>query len=278
MTRFAGVMGWPVAHSRSPLLHNAWIAGADIDGRYEAFAVRPEATNAAIMGAAALGFAGLNVTLPHKEASLALAEEATEAARRVGAANVLTFQSDGPIVADNTDVVGFAAGLPAEPIADMAVRILGAGGAARAAAAALVDKGVGRIDIVNRSQARGTALAQDIQGWGGEARWIPWSGRDDGLAGIGLLVNATHLGMTGQPPLAMDLATLPDDAIVYDIVYTPLITPLLGQARARGLRIVDGLTMFIAQAEPSFRAFFGQDPPASVDARRLLLGGQGSDP
>ncbi len=272
--RLAGVMGWPICHSLSPVLHNAWIAAANLAARYAAFPVRPDGLEQAIRGASALGLAGLNVTLPHKEEALALADDATQAARRIGAANLVTFGENGAIRADNTDMLGFAAGLPDNAFDQEArtARILGAGGAARAAAAALVEAGYGRIEIVNRSHDRATALAKEVSRWGGEGRALPWDEREAALREISLLVNATHLGMTGAAPLGFELSGLAENAVVYDVVYTPLETSLLASARKRGLRTVDGLTMLIAQAAPSFEAFFGRKPPQAVDARALLVG------
>ena len=259
--RLAGVIGWPVSHSRSPLLHNHWLARHGIDGAYVPLPVRPEDLPDAVAGLRAAGFRGLNVTVPHKVAVAALCDTLRPAARQAGAVNTLIFTEDG-IVGDNTDGAGFLASLRAHGVAPGPALLLGAGGTARAIAAALLDEGLA-VTVVNRTPARAAGLAAALPG----LRTLPWERRHT-LGGLALLVNTTSLGMVGQPPLAMDLSAAPPGLAVCDIVYAPLETPLLAQARARGLRAVGGLGMLLHQAVPGFAAWFGVVPtvdPALYD-------------
>jgi shikimate dehydrogenase len=260
----AGVAGWPVAHSRSPRLHNHWIARHGLDAAYVPLAVAPEGFETAMRGLAAAGFRGCNVTLPHKEAAFALCDELSTRAQRAGAVNTLVFEG-GRIMGDCTDGFGFLASLGELDAASGPAVLLGAGGAARAVAAALLDAGCPRLTLVNRNTARAEALARAL---GGPVEVAP--GGVPPLDGAALLVNATSLGMAGQPPLAMDLAPLPPHAVVADIVYVPLETPLLAAARARGLRPVDGLGMLLHQARPGFEAWFGVAPEVDGELRRMV--------
>lgn len=270
----AGVIGSPIAHSLSPLIHNEWARRAKIAGRYEAIDVAPayEAFAAAMDDLRAQGFAGVNVTIPHKENALRYADRATETARKIGAANMLTFAADETI-ADNSDAVGFIksldAGLSGRRKIDTAL-VLGAGGAARGVIAALQGLKCERIAIANRTRSKADALAKEF---GLEA--LDWSARSSLLAGCDLLVNTTSLGMAGQPSLDIDLADLPNLSVVFDIVYTPLETPLLKQARARGNPVINGLEMLMHQAAPGFSTWFGGRPypvfPRVDDALRDLL-------
>ncbi|MBK5921351.1 shikimate dehydrogenase [Rhodothalassium salexigens] len=269
----AGVIGWPVAHSLSPRLHRFWLDRAGIDGFYVPLPVAPGHVAAALAGLPALGLRGVNVTVPHKQAVFDALDRVTPVARRAGAVNTVTVAEDGTLEGTNTDVAGFLGHLrQAAPVwrADAAPAvILGAGGAARAAAVALLDAGVARLVVVNRTVARAEALALAL----GDPRVAvaPWEGLAGALDGAGLLVNTTSLGMAGQPPLTPDLAPLAADAVVYDIVYVPLETPLLAAARARGLATVDGLGMLIHQGVPAFRAFFGAEAAADAATRAHLL-------
>jgi shikimate dehydrogenase len=245
--RLAGVIGWPVAHSRSPRLHNAWLERHGIDGAYLPLPVRPADFSAALRGLVACGFAGANVTIPHKEAAHAACDSLDEAARRAGAVNTLVFR-DGRIHGSNTDGWGFVAHLRAsgvDPAAGPAL-LLGAGGAARAIAVALSQEGVA-VTLCNRTPERAAALA-----------------------GQALVVNTTSLGMAGQPGLEMSLDRAAPGLAVADIVYVPLETPLLAAARARGLRAVDGLGMLLHQARPGFAAWFGVMPEVDAQVRDLL--------
>lgn len=269
-TRLAGLMGWPVKHTRSPRLHNFWLNLYGIDGAYLPLAVEPSRLEAALRALPALGFVGANVTVPHKEAALRIVDRVQPVAKRVGAVNTVTVVPDGSLEGRNTDAYGFLAALQAGAPAWQASRpavMLGAGGSARAAAVALIDAGVAEIRIVNRTRER----AESLRELGPAVRAVSWSERSAALDGAGLLVNTTTLGMAGQPPLEIDLSALPKDAAVNDIVYSPLETPLLAAARARGNVAVDGLGMLLHQARPAFFAFFGVDPQVTSALRDHIL-------
>ncbi len=272
-SRLAGVLGWPVSHSRSPRLHGFWLERYAIDGAYVPLPVRPERFETAVRSLADLGFAGANVTIPHKEAAFALCDEVSEIAKRAGSVNTLVFR-EGRIHGTSTDgfgclesIRGQAPGWLAE--AGPAV-ILGAGGAVRAVAAALIDAGCPKLTLVNRTAARAEAIARDLGGPVEVATTPP-------LADAALLVNGTSLGMKGEPPLEIDLAPLPPEAVVQDMVYVPLETPLLAAARARGLQAVDGLGMLLHQARPGFEAWFGVAPLVDADLRDYVLASLVSD-
>jgi shikimate dehydrogenase len=264
----ACVIGWPVEHSRSPAIHRYWLKLYGLDGAYEKEAVRPEEFEGFLRALAAKGYAGANVTLPHKESALALAAHADEAATAIGAANTLWLDAAGVLQASNTDAYGFMAHLseqaPDWNTGGRPVMALGAGGAARALLHGLLDAGATKILIANRGQERAEALAR---AFGTRVTVVPWEARSAALAGCGLLVNATSLGMTGKPRLVIDLARLPVDAVVADIVYIPLTTPLQAAARARGSRTVDGLGMLLHQAVPSFERWFGVRPEVTPELR-----------
>ena len=266
----AGVAGWPVAHSRSPRLHGHWLKRYGIDGLYAPFAIAPDDFERAVGGLAAAGLAGLNVTLPHKEAAFALSGRTDETARRLGAVNTLIFGPGGEIEGRNTDAFGFAENLRDGGLAGGGIAVvLGAGGAARAVVLALQSLGYGPIRVSNRTASRADALAAAL-GPGVEA--AAWIERAGALAGAALLVNATSLGMTGQPALDLPLDDLPAGAAVTDIVYTPLETPLLAAARGCGCRTIDGLGMLLHQGRPGFHAWFGVDPAVDADLRRAVAG------
>jgi shikimate dehydrogenase len=271
-TVVAGVIGAPVRHSLSPTLHNAWLAAAGVDGVYVALSPSAERLPALIDGLRGGTLRGLNVTLPFKEQALALADRASQAARRAGAANLLVFGPDGGVSADNTDGIGllgaFAAQAPKFEVAARPVVVLGAGGAARGAAAAFVAAGAPQVRLVNRTAARAHAIAEAL---GERISVFGFADLARALDSAGALVNATSLGLEGGAPLDIDLTGLPVDAVVMDMVYRPLRTPLLIRAAAAGHPTVDGLEMLIRQAIPSFEAFFGRPPPADVDVRALAL-------
>ncbi|MBY0332965.1 MAG: shikimate dehydrogenase [Acetobacteraceae bacterium] len=255
--RLAGILGWPVAHSRSPLLHGTWLERHAIDGAYMPLPVRPERFADAVRSLRDLGFRGANVTIPHKEAAFAVCDAVDATARRAGAVNTLVFRADGLIHGSNTDGFGFLenvrATIPGWSATAGPAVLLGAGGSARAIAAALLDAGAPRVTLVNRTPARAEALARALGGPVAVAQRPP-------LEDAALLVNTTSLGMQGQPPLAISLAPLPAGAVVADIVYVPMETPLLAAARARGLAAVPGLGMLLHQARPGFEAWFGVAP------------------
>ncbi len=254
--RLAGVIGWPVAQSRSPVLHNAWLARHGIDGAYVPLAVAPAEFATAVAGLRAAGFRGANVTIPHKQAAFAVCDTIDDSARLAGAVNTMVFSEAG-IAGSNTDGSGFLANLRAHGVAPDAgpALILGAGGAARAIAAALMACGVA-VTVTNRSADRAAALAAALPGLG----VLPWAGRNAALADHALLINTTSAGMAGLPALDIDLAVAPASMAVADIVYVPRETPLLRQAAARGLRTVGGLGMLLHQAVPGFAAWFGVTP------------------
>ena len=257
--RLAGVIGWPVKHSRSPRLHGHWLARHGIDGAYLPMAVAPEQLGAAVRGLRAAGFAGLNVTVPHKEAVMALCDRLHPSAARAGAVNTLVFGPDG-ITGSNTDGAGFLANLRAHGVEPRgSALLLGAGGAARAIAAALLDEGMA-VTVCNRTASRAAALASVLPG----LRTVDWARRAEAVGDHGMLVNTTQLGMEGQPALALPLDGVGAGLTVVDIVYAPLETPLLRAARARGLVTVGGIGMLLHQAVPGFSAWFGVTP--AVDA------------
>lgn len=271
--RLAGVIGWPVGHSRSPRLHGYWLHHLGIDGAYVPLAVRPEDFEQVLRALPRMGFRGANVTVPHKEQALALVDHVEPLARRIGAVNTLVVRDDGSIEGRNTDAFGFLENLRHgaphwRPEAGPAV-VLGAGGAARAVCAALVDAGVPDIRLVNRSAARAEQVAADM---GGHITVLGWDRAAASLEGANVLINTTTLGMTGQPPLDIDLAALPQHAVVNDIVYAPLMTDLLVAAAARGNRAVDGLGMLLWQAAPGFEAWFGVRPEVTPALRHFVLG------
>lgn len=269
----AGVTGWPVAHSRSPLIFAHWFARYALAGSYVRLPVRPHDLAQVLHALPKAGFGGLNVTIPHKTDALALADRASEAARAIGAANTLTFTSKGGIHADNTDAFGFLEnlreGAPAWDPRSGPALVLGAGGAARAVVHALVGAGVPAVRLANRSRDRAEALAAHF---GRRVELVDWAARIDAIAGAALIVNTTSLGMAGQPPLAVSLAGAAPGTVVCDIVYAPLETPLLAEARTCGLIAVDGLGMLLHQARPAFRAWFGIDPAVDAELRRVVLG------
>lgn len=272
--KIAGVMGWPVTHSLSPRLHGYWLDHYRIDGAYIPLPVRPEDFAEAIKALVKLGFAGANVTVPHKEAALATVNTVTETARRIGAVNTVVVRPDGTLHGENTDAFGFLENLKLAHHDWTASKgpavVLGAGGAARAVCAALLDAGSPELRLSNRNRERAAALASDL---GGSIEVIPWEARTDALDQAALLVNTTTLGMVGQPPLDLDLGRLPGDAVVKDIVYNPLKTQLLTRAEERGNVAVDGLGMLLHQARPGFSAWFGVDPDVTDDLRAFVLQG-----
>ncbi|EKV32154.1 Shikimate 5-dehydrogenase I alpha [Caenispirillum salinarum AK4] len=276
-TRVAGVMGWPVTHSRSPRLHGWWLEEHGIDGAYIPLPVRPEDFATAVRALPMLGFAGANVTVPHKEAALRACDDVSDLAERIGAVNTLVCRDDGTLYGDNTDGFGFLENLRAgcrgwQADAGPAV-VLGAGGAARAVVAALQDAGCPEVRLTNRTRARAEELAASL---GGAMTVVDWDARAEALDGAGLLVNTTTLGMEGAPPLEMPLDPLPRGALVTDIVYAPLVTDLLTRAEARGNPVVDGLGMLLHQGRPGFEAWFGVFPEVTDDLRRFVLGEPGA--
>ncbi len=273
--RIAGIMGWPVSQAFSPRLHGFWLAEMDIDGALVPLAVRPEDFSLVVRGLMKAGFKGSSVTIPHKEAAFAICHTCDLAARAAGAVNLLIFHDDGRIEGRNTDATGLAASLREDLGADC-VRgktavILGAGGAARAAAVALHDLGAAEVRILNRSRGRAdqlvAALAPQLTPKLTVFELSDWSKAAQGAA---LVVHTTSAGMKGTPSLDIDLSALPKDCALCDIVYNPLATPLLQKARTAGLRTVDGLGMLMHQGVPAFEAFFGVRPVVTLALRTHL--------
>lgn len=273
--RLAGIMGWPIAHSRSPALHGFWLAENGIDGAYVPLAVHPDRLEQALRALPALGFRGCNITIPHKQAALKVMDRVDAFAQRIGAMNTVIIAKDGTLEGSNTDVFGFRENLREQapdwqPRGGPAV-VLGAGGSARAVVAALAAMGVGDIRLVNRSLGRADTLASDLANPETRISVHPWESRAKVLDSAGILVNTTSLGMDKEPPLDIDLKVLPLSAVVVDIVYVPLETGLLAAARRRGHAAVDGLGMLLHQGRPGFAAWFGAAPLVTQELRRAML-------
>jgi shikimate dehydrogenase len=266
--RAACLIGWPAAHSRSPLIHHYWLRTLGIEGGYNIEAVPPEGFAEFVLHLSTHGFVGANVTIPHKERALVLSSPDARA-RAVGAANTLWYDG-GELRSTNTDVEGFVNNLDAcarewDKIEDAVV--LGAGGSSRAVVFGLIERGVKRVHLANRTIERARALAEQF---GASVRPVGWEAVGELLPRAGLLVNTTSLGMHGQPALEIDVGALPSHAVVADLVYVPLQTPLLEAARARGLKTADGLGMLLHQAVRGFELWFGQRPAVTSELRALI--------
>jgi shikimate dehydrogenase len=275
----AGVVGWPIAQSLSPTMHSYWISEHGLDAEYVPLGVAPEEFSTLIKSLPEKGYVGVNVTIPHKQAAHRLCSTLDADARAAGAVNVLIFEND-KIHGRNTDVLGFCAALEDALGADAArtgpVVVLGAGGAARAVILALARSGAAEIRVLNRTRTRAEelteALAQELgrELGGAEFKIFEWGDWQNALAGAGLLVNTTSLGMVGKDTLDISLESLPQKACVVDIVYNPIETGLLAEAKARGHRTMDGLGMLMHQAVPAFEAWFGATPAVTAELRRVL--------
>lgn len=270
----AGVIGWPIAHSKSPQLHQYWLDRHGVDGVVVPLAIEPAQLEQALRAFPKLGLAGCSVTIPHKETCIPFLDEITPLVTAVGACNMIKV-TDGRLIGDNTDVFGFAEnlrlGAPGATWGGTAL-VLGAGGAARAVVAGLAQLGVTRIVLANRTLARAEKISEDMApALKTTIDCIPWDQIPDVVSSTSVLVNTTSLGMVGQPPLTIDLAGLSTDCIVNDIVYQPLETELLRAAAARGCVTVDGLGMLLHQARPAFKAWFGIDPAVEDHQRQLIL-------
>ncbi len=278
--RRACVIGWPIGHSRSPIIHGHWLKKHGVAGEYGKRAVKPDELEEFLLGLSAHGLVGCNVTVPHKEAAFRIITRAnpegvSALARALGAVNTVWLDEWGRVRADNTDVYGFMAnfheGAPDWRAAGKHVVIIGAGGAARAVVAGFSQEGVARVTLANRTLEKAERLAQELADIGEAAlAAAPLSALPALLAEADVLVNTTSLGMSGQPPLNIDLSPLPDHAVVADIVYAPLKTALLEQAELRGLSTVDGLGMLLHQAVPGFAKWFGVRPEVTADLRALV--------
>ncbi len=267
----AGLLGWPVAHSRSPTLHNFWLQQYGIAGRYLLFPVPPEKLSAALHGMAALSLRGCNVTTPHKQAVMPFIDHLDPLARRIGAVNTIVVEKDGSLTGFNNDGNGFVQSLrdarPAWRPDSGPIVVVGAGGAARAVVASLAEQGAREIRLVNRTFERAQALAEE---YGPPVKAYRWEQRGEILAGAATLANSTNQGMAGKPALDLDLANLPVSAIVGDLIYTPPETPLLAAARARGNLTVNGLGLLLNQARPAFEAWFGVMPEITPEVVRAI--------
>lgn len=268
----AGVIGHPIAHSKSPKLHGYWLKEHGLEGHYVPIDVAPENLEAVLRMMPKMGYVGANVTIPHKERALEIADQVTDRATLIGAANTLIFLEDGKILADNTDGYGFIQNLRNgapdwDPTAGAAV-VLGAGGAARAVLASLLDVGVPEILLSNRTRARAEQLRDDF---GARIKVIEWVQAGNVMEDGATVVNTTSLGMTGKPELRVPLDGLNADAVVTDLVYTPLMTNFLETAQAKGCTTVDGLGMLLHQAVPGFERWFGPRPEVTDDVRRVML-------
>ncbi|MGE0183175.1 MAG: shikimate dehydrogenase [Parvularculaceae bacterium] len=264
--RLAGVVGWPVSHSLSPLIHSTWAAREGIDARYDAIAAAPDdaAFTEKIGVLRAEGYRGVNVTIPHKERAFRIADTVSDAARSIGAANMLTFVNE-EIIAENSDATAVVEIIESLEPRPQTALTLGAGGAARGVLWALNKAGLSRVIIANRTRARAAEIAPIAN-----AETIDWNARGDALDKADLIINTTSLGMNGEPPLELDHARMKPDAIVFDLVYSPLETALLSAARARGLRTIDGLEMLMRQAAPAYRRWLGAKAEVDADLRKRL--------
>lgn len=268
----AGVMGWPVAHSRSPVIHNHWIRQYGLQGAYGLFPVQPGKLEDAIRGLPALGLAGCNVTIPHKVDAMKLMDVVDPLARRMGAINTIVVTPEGALHGFNNDGYGYIQCLrdakPDWKANAGPATVLGAGGAARAVVLSLLDQGATEIRLVNRTKGKAQALADEF---GAGVQVFDWSERHAALSDIALLVNTTNQGMHGQPDLDIKLDCLPTTALVSDAIYIPLETPLLKAARERGNATVNGLGMLLNQARPAFNAWFGVMPDISDELRTAIM-------
>jgi len=267
----AGIIGMPIVHSRSPVIHNFWLNAHGIRGAYVPLAVAPERLKDALPGLVALGFRGCNVTMPHKQTAMALLDRVNETAQRIGAVNTIVVEADGTLSGFNNDGNGFVQSLrdalPGWRADAGPILVLGAGGSARAVVVALLENGARQIRIANRTAAKAQAIAEEF---GPAVSAIDWAERNAAMAGIALLVNCTNQGMIGKPALDVDLARLAPSTLVADLIYTPLETPFLAEARLRGCVTVNGLGLLLNQARLAFKAWFGVLPDVTPDLLKAV--------
>lgn len=267
----AGVMGWPVMHSRSPLMHNYWIRQQGLNGTYVPLAIEPARLAAALRALHPLGFAGCNVTIPHKQEAMAIVDEVDDVARKIGAISCVVARADGSLFGTNNDWRGFIGNVKEQqpgwrgdggPIA-----VIGGGGGARAICYGLLQEGAREVRLVNRTAGRAEAIAAEL---GGPITVLPWADRHDALEGVAMAVNTTSQGMVGMAPLDLRLDRLPAEALVADIIYTPLETPLLAAARQHGNATVNGLGMLLHQGPPAWKLWFGIEPEVTAELRGIM--------
>jgi shikimate dehydrogenase len=267
----AGVMGWPVMHSRSPMLHNYWFRQHDLAGTYVPLAIRPESLAAALRALHALGFAGCNLTIPHKQEALTIVDEVDALAGSIGAISCVVVRPDGSLSGTNNDCYGFIHNIRQEQPGWRAdsgpVVVVGAGGGSRAVCYGLAQEGAKEIRILNRTFARAKGIAGEF---GSPIKALPWEQRHDALEGAAMVVNTTSCGMIGQPLLDIKLDKLPTSALAADIIYIPLETPFLAAARKRGNRTVNGLGMLLNQGRPAWKAWFGIEPEVTAELRAMV--------
>ena len=267
----AGVMGWPVMHSRSPMMHNYWFKKHGLAGTYVPLAIRPEHLSAALRGLHPLGFAGANVTIPHKQEAMKMVHEVDTLAKSIGAISCVVVRSDGSLAGTNNDCYGFIHAVRQEQPGWQAdagpVVVIGAGGGSRAVCYGLAQEGAREIRVVNRTLARAKGIAQEF---GGPIKALPWERRHEALEGAAMVVNTTSCGMVGQPALDIELDKLPQSALVADIIYIPLETPFLAAARRRGNSTINGLGMLLNQGRPAWKAWFGIEPEVTAELRAIV--------
>jgi shikimate dehydrogenase len=268
----AGVMGWPVMHSRSPLMHNHWFAQEKLNGVYVPLAIHPNQLEGALRGLFPLGFSGCNLTIPHKQNAMSVVDEVDAVAQKMGAISCVTVKEGGRLVGTNNDAAGFIRNVkefkPHWNAAQGPIVVIGAGGGSRAVCQGLIQEGAEEIRLVNRSLERAQTVMAEL---GAPIHAHPWSDRADLMAGASMVVNTTSQGMVGQTPLDIQLDLLPTHALVTDIVYTPLETPLLKQARLRGNETLDGLGMLLHQGPLGWKAWFGIEPKVTPELRALIV-------
>ena len=267
----AGVMGWPVMHSRSPMLHNYWFKQHGLAGNYVPLAIRPEGLAAALGALHPLGFAGCNLTIPHKQQAMKIVDEVDTLARSIGAISCVVVRADGSLSGTNNDCYGFIHNIRQEQPGWRAdagpIAVIGAGGGSRAVCYGLAREGAKEIRLLNRTFKRAREIAAQF---GGPIKALPWEQRHEVLEGAAMVVNTTSCGMVGQPALDIKLDKLPKSALAADIIYIPLETPFLAAARKRGNRTVNGLGMLLNQGRPAWKAWFGIEPEVTAELREMV--------
>ncbi len=267
----AGVMGWPVMHSRSPLMHNYWMEQQGLAGTYVFFAIKPGALEAALRALHPLGFSGCNLTIPHKLDAMTIVDEVDEVARKIGAISCVVVRNDGSLFGTNNDWLGFIGNVkqqqPGWRADEGPIAVIGAGGGGRAVVYALLQEGATEIRLINRTRAKAELIAEQF---GGPITVLPWEERHDALDGVAMAVNVTSQGMVGENALDLRLDRLPDSALAADIIYTPLESPYLAAARARGNRTVNGLGMLLHQGIPAWKMWFGIEPTVTSELRERM--------